>query len=275
MIKRLSVLTLSFFVFAYLALMGVMYVFQRDLQYHPSNEEKQPADLSLNVYTAERLKTADGESIVIWHKPAPEGQPTIMYLHGNAGSLGTRPRKLDFLAQSQFGVLAVDYRGYGGSSGEPSEAGMVLDAVTAYEWLAAKGVDPRDVMLLGESIGSGIAVQLAAAKQVAAVALEAPYANAVDIGAERYWYLPVRLLMKDQFRSSEHIANIKAPLFIIHGTEDFVVPFKQGELLFSFAVEPKTFEPVAGADHDMIGEEAIWAKWMAFFEGVKNSRVAQ
>jgi uncharacterized protein len=257
---------------AYAAILGAVYFYQRDLQYHPDIVARAPESVGLEDVEAIALETADGETIFAWHRPAPAGRPTILYFHGNAGSISTRPRKLGYYLAADAGLLAVSYRGFGGSSGSPSEAGFAADAEAAYAWLIAHGRSPDDIFLVGESIGSGVAVQLAAKHPVGAVALEAPYANAVDVGAAIYWYLPVGLLMRDQFRSADHIGKIAAPLLVIHGTDDGLIPIEQGRELFARANEPKTFIAVPGGTHDIIGDEATWAAEMAFMERMAAER---
>ena len=146
--------------------------------------------------------------------------PTILYFHGNAGEIGDRPLRFNYYHSRGFGVAYLSYRGYGGSSGSPSEAGLITDATAAYDWLIAKGVEPSRIAVLGESLGSGVAVQLAAKREVGAVALEAPYTSTVDVAANIYWWLPVHALMKDQFKSMDFISAVVAPLLIIHGDQD-------------------------------------------------------
>ncbi len=259
----------------YAALIGYIYAFQRTLQYHPDPAMRSPESVGLDGFDTIALKSPDGESIIAWHKPAAMGRPTILYFHGNAGSISTRPRKIGYFGSTDYGMLAVSYRGYGGSTGSPSEPGLVADAETAYRWLTANGVAADQILVLGESLGSGVAVQLAAKYPVRALALEAPYSNAVDIGAARYWYLPVRFLMHDQFRSSDHIAMVKAPLLVTHGVDDRLIPIEQGRKLFALAHEPKTFVEVPGGGHEIIGEEATWMMERAFFERVVNTPAAQ
>lgn len=259
----------------YMALMSLLYFFQRNLQYHPDTALRSPESLGLSGISIITFKAADDETIVAWHKPALTGRPTIMYFHGNGGSVSTRPKKIATYAASNYGLLAVSYRGYGGSTGSPSERGFLTDAEAAYVWLKSQGVSENDILVVGESIGTGVAVQFAAKHRIRAMALEAPFANAVDIGAAAYWYLPVRLLMHDQFRSADYIASVKVPLWITHGTDDQLIPFAQGQKLFSLANDPKTFVAVQGGTHDIIGDQETWKREIEFFERVLNSPAAQ
>lgn len=258
-------LFLIFIAALYLGVLALIYFFQRDLQYFPGRTDSNPLAAGLRGVERLTLRTGDGESVIAWHARAPQGRPTVLYFHGNAGSLDSRPRRLQSLIDNRFGFLALEYRGYGASSGSPSETGLMLDAKAAYEHLIEAGLKPQDIVISGESLGSGVAVQLAAAHPIAAVSLQAPYAAAVDIGAQRYWFLPVRWLMKDQFRSIDHIGKVKAPLLMIHGEHDQTIPFAQGQKLFAAANQPKEFVAVPHAGHEIIGMEETWAAEAGFF----------
>ena len=245
-----------------------MYVIQRKLQYHAENKGLTPESVGIIGASVETVTTADGENIILWHAPAKAGMPTILYFHGNAGEIGDRPLRFNYYHSRGFGVAYVSYRGYGGSTGAPSEAGLITDATAAYDWLIIKGVEPRTIVLLGESLGSGVAVQLAAKREVGALALEAPYSSTVEVAAKIYWWLPVHALMKDQFKSIDFIAAVVAPLLIIHGEEDELIPVEFGKRLFAAANHPKELEVVPGFGHDVLFEETTWAREVEFFARV-------
>lgn len=250
---------------AYVAIVLVMYLQQRSLQYFPSRLGTPPQALGLQNVTEERVPTPDGETIVLWSAPAKPGMPTILFFHGNAGELAGRAARMAYYQSHGYGALFVSYRGYGASTGEISEQGLITDARTAYEYLLARGVPPEKIAVVGESLGTGIAVQLAAEKPVAALALEAPYTATVDVAADIYWWLPVRLLMKDQFRSRDVISRVKAALLIQHGDQDHVIPVSQGQALFAMANDPKELVIIPGADHGVIGTPEVWERELAFF----------
>lgn len=250
---------------AYLAVLVFMYLQQRSLQYLPSRDGTPPAAAGLSGVAEERLTTPDGETIVLWYAPAREGMPTILFFHGNGGELADRAGRMAFYQSQGFGVLFVSYRGYGASTGSASEQGLIADALAAHDFLRARGVEPRNIALVGESLGTGVAVQLAAQRPVGAIALEAPFTAAVDVAAEIYWWLPVRLLMKDQFLSRRLIADLDMPLLIQHGDADRLIPADQARHLFELANEPKELVILPGAGHDMIADEAVWAREAAFF----------
>ena len=257
-----------FAIVAYAAVALGMYVFQRKLQYHAENKGLTPQGVGISGASVETLTTADGEKIILWYAPSKAGQPTILYFHGNAGEIGDRPLRFNYYQSRGFGVAYLSYRGFGGSSGSPSEAGLMADANAAYDWLIANGVEPNRIALLGESLGSGVAVQLAAKREVGAVALEAPYTSTVEVAAKIYWWLPVHALMKDQFKSIDFIAAVVAPLLIIHGEEDRLIPVEFGKRLFTAANQPKELEVVQGFGHDVLFEETTWAREVEFFARV-------
>jgi uncharacterized protein len=252
-------------ILAYASVTLGMYAFQRKLQYHADNKSLTPEAVGIIGASVETLTTTDGEKIILWYASAKAGMPTILYFHGNAGEIGDRPLRFNYYHSRGFGVAYVSYRGYGGSSGSPSEAGLIADAMAAYEWLIARGVEPGRIVLLGESLGSGVAVQLAAKREVGAVALEAPYTSTVDVAANIYWWLPVHALMKDQFKSKDFIGAVVAPLFIIHGDKDTLIPVEFGRRLFAAANQPKELEVVQGLGHEVLFEETTWARELEFF----------
>jgi fermentation-respiration switch protein FrsA (DUF1100 family) len=223
---------------AFGGLVLLMYFAQRSLMYFPERLRVQPASAGFPAAEEVVLDTADGEKVIVWHVPPRGERPVILYFHGNGGSLRYRVDRFRALTAAGLGLVALSYRGYGGSTGRPTEAGLIADGAAAYAFAAAR-YPPQRLVFWGESLGSGVAVALAADHAVGRVVLEAPFTSAVDVGAGAYWFLPVRLLMKDQFRSDERIGAVRAPLLILHGERDRVVPFALGQRLFALANEPK------------------------------------
>lgn len=233
----------------YAALCAFMYFAQRGLMYFPDRMRTAPADAGLPEAKEEKLTTADGETIIVWHiPPRDETKPVVVYFHGNGGALNLRARRFAALALEGIGVVGVSYRGYGGSSGTPTEDGLIADGVAAYEF-AAKLYSPARVALWGESLGTGVAVAVASEAPVAKLVLETPFTSAVDVGASVYSFLPVRFLMKDQFRSDLRIKNVKAPVLILHGERDSVVPIRFGERLYEMITGEKKFARFPGGEH--------------------------
>jgi fermentation-respiration switch protein FrsA (DUF1100 family) len=198
------------------------------------------------------LDTADGERVIVWHIPPRGEQPVVLYLHGNGASLRWRVDRFRALTADGTGLVALSYRGYGGSSGSPTEEGMIRDADAAYAFAVARYA-PARIVLWGESLGSGVAVALAAEKPVGHVVLQSPFTSAADVAAGRYWFVPVRLLMKDQFRSDLRIGKVTAPVLVLHGDRDTVVPFALGERLYAMIIAPKKFVRFPGDGHNDLG----------------------
>jgi pimeloyl-ACP methyl ester carboxylesterase len=173
---------------------------QRSLQYHPDRQRTSPAEAGIPSAQEITLDTADGEKVIVWSIPPKGDRPLILYFHGNGGALRDRADRFRALTADGTGLVALSYRGYGGSSGSPSETGLIADAETAYRF-ALTQVQPERIAVIGESLGTGVAVAIAAEHKVGRVILESPFTSAADIGAGVYWYLPVRLLMKDPFYS--------------------------------------------------------------------------
>jgi len=222
----------------YVGFLALLYFTQRSLMYFPETVHTAPAAAGLPAAEEVALTTADGEHIRAWHVPPTGGKPVILYFHGNGGALRYRVERFKKLIADGIGLVALEYRGYGGSSGSPSEAGLIADAEAAYAFAGARYADSQ-IVVWGESLGSGVAVALAAEKPVGRIILEAPFTSAAEVASLHYWYVPVRLLMKDQFRSDERIAKVKAPLLILHGMHDRIVPYALGERLFDRANKPK------------------------------------
>jgi fermentation-respiration switch protein FrsA (DUF1100 family) len=230
-------------------IVAVMYFAQRTLMYLPERQRTTPAEAGLPNMEEVVLDTADGEKVVVWYAPPKQDFPLVLYFHGNAGALRHRAERFRALTEAGHGLVALSYRSYGGSSGRPTEAGLIADAQAAYGF-ATTHIAPELIAVFGESLGTGVAVALAATQKIGCLVLEAPFASAVEIAAGVYWYLPVRPLMKDTFRSDQRIGHVKVPLLVVHGERDQVVPIASGERLFALANEPKQFRRFAGAGHN-------------------------
>jgi pimeloyl-ACP methyl ester carboxylesterase len=184
------------------------------------------------------LATEDGENVIVWHVPAKPGHPVVLFFHGNGDFLaGFFGRFRDIIADGT-GVVALSYRGYAGSSGHPSEQGLLRDAAAAYAFTSAR-YSADKIVVWGFSLGTGVAVALAAEQPVGRLILEAPYTSIADVAASAFPIFPVRLVMKDPFRSDQRIARVTAPLLIMHGALDPTIPIVFGERLFALAHEPK------------------------------------
>ena len=236
----------------------LLYLAQRLLQYFPDRRRTTPAAAGLPGAEEVVLDTADGERVIVWHVPPREGRPIFLYFHGNGGSLSWRGERFGSLISDGSGLIALSYRGYGGSSGRPTENGLFEDAVAAYSFAVARYPAER-IVLWGELLGSAVALAVAAEKPVGCVVLEAPFTSAADVGARHYWFVPVRLFMKDQFRSDLRASKVTAPVLVVHGENDAIVPVTLGKQLYDLIRAPKRFVRVAGAGHNDLGAEAVAA----------------
>ena len=222
----------------YMGAAAILYVTQRSMMYFPDRMRASPAQSGLPEAEVVNLTASDGQHILAWHVPPRDGKPVILYFHGNGGALRYRVERFRRLITDGIGLVGLEYRGYGGLSGEPTEPGLIADANAAYAFAAAHYAVPQ-IVPWGESLGSGVAVALAAQEPVGRVILEAPFTSAAAVGSARYWYMPVSLLMKDQFHSDERIGSVTAPVLILHGVHDQIVPYAMGERLFELTKAPK------------------------------------
>lgn len=255
-LEHMIIRILAIFVFAYLSLSALIYLFQRQLQYHP--DQSSPGLPSVNglPYMKEiYFKTEDGLTLKSWFVPPKEKTGMILvYYHGNGGHIANRATKAHYYFEKGYGVFLVEYRGYGGNPAAPSEKGLYDDARSAIHWLEKEGYVPGQMAIYGESLGSGPATQMALEFQPKALILEAPFNNAAAVGQMQYPWLPVALLLKDRYENDEKIKHIKSNLLIIHGDEDQVVPIDLSQKLYELANHPKEYVSINGAGHSDLYE---------------------
>lgn len=250
---------LAFFILAvYLATVIAVYFFQRRLQYFPDNDLGDPAAPGILGMKTATVRTDDGLGLVAWFAPPKRKDGRVIVLfHGNGGNIGHRAIKASAFIARGYGVMLAEYRGYGGNPGRPSEEGLYRDARAAVKWLEGEGYGAGQLALYGESLGSGVAVQLATEIHPRIVILEAPFSSAADVAKTAYPVLPVDMLMKDRYDSIDKIAKTKPNLLIVHGDRDEVVPISQGRRLFEAANHPKEFIAIArGAHNDLYDHQA-------------------
>jgi len=245
---------------AYAGLAGSMYTMQRQLLFNTRDTVGLSEPGALAIAGSERvaIKTPDGETLAGWYLAPQPDHAVFLFLHGKGGGLHRKKWRWKRIREHGEGVLVISFRGYPGSTGTPTEAGLLIDARTAYDWLLAKGYAPGDVVLHGLSLGSGVAVDLATKVPARALILEAPYTAVVDVAGERYPWLPIKWLMRDQFRSRDKIAKIKMPLLIAHGTADSVIPYAHAERLYALAPSPKVLARMEGSDHSTLTRDGLY-----------------
>jgi uncharacterized protein len=223
-----------------------LYGIQRSLVFHPWPGDPGQAEAAGMV--AVKTTAADGVSVIQWYTPPLPGQAVVVLFHGNGGTVTALEPWAEAFRARGCGVVLADYRGYSGNPGLPSEEGLYADGRAVLDWLATQGVEDRRIVLLGWSLGTGVAVQMAVERHPAALVLLAPYTSIADVGARRYPIFPVRMLMRDRFDSMSKIAAVDTPVMIVTGDRDRVVPPDMGHDLFAAAREPKRalFLPEAG-----------------------------
>lgn len=258
MIKQLLVISL----FVLLAVASVMYFSQRNLIYYPSKSIPDRKTYHAEDMEPLRLRTPDGIDLKAWYKPARDNKPTILYLHGNAGHIGNRMPLARQLLDAGFGVLLLEYRGYGGNQGKPTEGGLYTDGRTALHFLWGKNISPRHLALYGESLGTGVATKLATEFPVCAVVLQSPYTSLPAVA--RYHYPWVLIETWDKFDSLSRIAKINGALLILHGKQDSLVPFAEGVALYKQAKEPKQLLALANKGHDNAWGSQLYTEVIRF-----------
>jgi hypothetical protein len=246
------------FLIVYVLIVGALFLFQRKMLYFPHAQMELPAAYNVTM-AQETLIAEDGTKLVVWKHAPQEGMPVILYFHGNAGNLSFRAEKFNAFVEAGFGVYALSYRGYGGSEGSPSEQAIYADA-RALIVDVTQTYPLERIVLYGESLGTGVATQMATEFAAKATVLEAPFTSIAARAQEIYWFIPVSPLLKDRFDSLSKLAEVKTPLLIFHGGKDRIVPIHHGKKLFEAAKEPKqavffdgithtSFDPTLLAEH--------------------------
>jgi fermentation-respiration switch protein FrsA (DUF1100 family) len=208
------------------------------------------------------IATRDGEKLHAWWIPADRARGTVLLLHGNAGNISHRIDYAVMFRRLGYSTLLVDYRGYGRSTGTPTEQGTYIDSEAAWNWLnRSKQISERDIVLFGESLGGGVASWLAVQHPVRALVLASTFTSAVDLGAELYPFLPVRLVSRIRYDTLRRLRDVRAPVLVIHSPEDDIIPFAHGRRLFDAAREPKAMLEIAGGHNQ--GFVFVRDEWVA------------
>jgi len=234
----LTIISLTFVIFYFIIIITV-YIFQRNLLYHPSENNYSGDKLTVNIEKV-KIKTKDSIELLAWyHNKNINNYKTILFLHGNAGSLENRIHKINYFKDMNVNFLIIAWRGFSGNEGKPNEAGLYEDAKSAIGWLKKKGIEKENIIIYGESLGTGVAVEIAQNKNFAGIILESPFTSMIDAAKDKYPFLPVKILLKDKYESDKKIKNIKIPILIMHGKVDKIVPFSMGKKLYELANKPK------------------------------------
>ncbi len=232
----------------------MLYRFEHSQVYHPTRDaEYTPDDVGRPAEDL-WLKTPDGLRLHAWffaaEKSSPRARFAMLFCHGNGGNLTSRPGYYRAILETGVNLLTFDYRGYGLSEGEPSEAGTYTDATTAYAWLRARGFAPEHILVWGESLGGGIASHVAATQSVGGLVLQSSFTSIPDIGAEVFPWLPVRLLSRIKYDTHSRLPHLKCPVVVMHSRGDMTIRFHHGERNFAAALPPKALIELEGDHND-------------------------
>ena len=225
--------------FIYFLVLVFLYFYQRNLLYHPNENNYSGDQISVEIKKV-KILTSDKIELLGWyHEKNLKDFKTLIFFHGNAGSLENRIHKLNHFQDMDINFLIIAWRGFSGNNGKPSEQGLYIDGKSSIDWLIEKGVDEKNLIMYGESLGTGVATHLAQNKSYAGVILETPFTSMIDAAKKFYPYIPVKFLLKDKFENYKKIKNINSPILIMHGEVDQIVPFKMGKKIYEIANEPK------------------------------------
>jgi len=254
----------------YLGGMIVLYFKQREMLFPiPPVGRMAPDAAGLPQAEEDVLTSADGEKVIIWHVPAKPGHAVVLFFPGNGDFLAGLVGRFKAITSDGTGLVALSYRGYAGSTGSPSEVGLLQDAAAAYAFTTARYSADR-IVAWGFSLGTGVAVALASEHVIGKLILEAPYTSTADVAASQFRIAPVRLLMKDQFHSDRRISRVTAPLLVMHGDNDPAINISFGERLFALAHEPKQFVRFPGGGHENLADFGAIETARHFIDGLKG-----
>jgi len=238
-------------VYIYLGMAALLYFQQRSLMYFPGGERENIATFKITQPEIISVQSTPDISFNAWYWPADIGMPTLVFFHGNGQAYQYWVNKLMIYHNQGYGVFFTDYRGYGGAKGNPGEQGIYTDArAHINSLLKSTNLTTNDLIYHGESLGTGVATQMAIEFPPKAIIYESAYSATNDIGKSRYWMFPIDLLMKDKYRSADKIKTLTMPKLFVHGTKDKVIPIRFGRALYDAAPEPKKWIEIENAGHN-------------------------
>jgi len=250
-------------VIAYAMVVAFMYFAQRTLLYPGASKAADPLSAAAAWGAPAAIATPDGETLAALYLPSSRGRATVLLFPGNGDNIVNYGFLGELLSERGYGLLAVSYRGYPGSTGSPTETGLLADGLAAFDWLSTRDRE-SPIVILGRSLGTGVAVNTAAERDAAAIVLVSAYESILALARDQYPYLPVGPLMKDSFRSDLRIARVSEPKLFLHGDLDGTVPLTSGKALFDAAPEPRTFSVQRGIGHNDIWTAAMVERVIAF-----------
>ena len=255
----------------YILLLVVVFFFQRSLLYHPSVDNYLSENILNEPTEIEKVKisTKDNLSLLGWfYKKDLKGLKTILFFHGNAGSLENRTYKLNHFKDLNVNFLIIAWRGFSGNMGKPNEVGLYEDARSAISWLNMRGIQDENIILYGESLGTAVAIEVAQNKNYAGVILESPFTSMINMGKKYYPFFPISFLLKDKYESNKKINKVSCPVLIIHGKVDKIVPYTMGEKMYELANQPKFFYSQEYGDHMVEYNEKLLSALRKFIQSL-------
>ncbi len=260
----------SFAATFYFATLIILYLGQRSFIYLPETRWIEPEQVGASDFETVEIASGQTRLKAWWKAPPAKGAPVILHFHGNGGSVADRAGIYRQLTGGRYGILAAEYPGYAGNGGELSEDSFFAAGQSYYDWLKAQGYEASQIIIAGQSLGTGVAVNLASENAAAGLLLEAPYSSIADVAARAVPWIPVRWLLKDQYDSQSRIARIDMPLAWVHGDRDNVIDMSFGQKLFDAARNPKCAHIIEGAGHNDLWNHDI----AAFFHSNIESMMA-
>ena len=256
-------------ILVYIFILIAAFLFQNQLLFHPTAKTYPPASYGLEDFNQTTIRTADNVKLTAWYHHAPGNEKTILYFYGNADTLANYPVFFKKFADAGYNVLGINYRGYGGSKGKPSEAGLYLDGDAALKFLERYS-DLQNIIVVGRSLGTGVAVEIASKNEIGGLALISPYTSINAVAEKVYWFLPVNLISRYKFDSLAKIASVKAPVLIIHGELDKLIPFSQAESLDKAVKNKHQLIKYAGGGHLLMDQGKLADDIINFFGEANN-----
>ncbi len=267
-LNRMTIGYIFLFLFlAYIIILIVIYFSQRSLMYHPS--ENNYLDENKLNHKIDKIKIPSDTELNSWYFQKNKNFKTLLFFHGNAGSLENRIYKLNDLSKLDLNYLIIAYRGFSGNKGSPTEKGLYKDARAAKYWLNLNNISDQNIIVYGESLGTAVAIDLAKDHKFAGVILESPFTSMLKLSKKYYPWAPTGLLLKDKYETDKKINKVFSPMLILHGRKDNIVPFEMGEELFNQANIPKYNYFIDNDDHMMDFNEGLISAINQFISSLK------
>lgn len=253
----------------YFSILIFLFVFQRNILFVPDRSAPSLTETNVPEMSEVNIETKDELSLTSWFYRGKVEKPLIIYFQGNAGNISDRDYKARFLIDNDYSVLLLGYRGYGGNKGQPSEEGLRKDGEAALEFAKREGFEASNIILYGESLGTGVAVDLGTRAMFKGIVLEAPYTSIEALAKKRYWFIPVSYLLKDKFDSINKVSQLTSPTLVLHGDSDRVINLDYGKQLYDSTPQPKNFVMFPGGGHSNLFDFGAGTEIVTFINSLE------